>query len=84
MAAALLMVGSGEQTGEWLAGLLEEETSRPVPPAPAEGLVLWNVDCGIEWTPVPAGGRSSTYLVELQRHHALMENVCRVLMTENR
>jgi tRNA pseudouridine38-40 synthase len=84
MAAALLMVGSGERTDEWLAGLLGQETDQVISPAPAEGLVLWDVDCGISWTPVPAGGRSSTYLDELRRHHALMENVCRVLMPENR
>jgi tRNA pseudouridine38-40 synthase len=83
MAAALLMVGSGQRTIEWLAVLLEGETDRPVPPAPAEGLVLWDVDCGIDWTPVSAGRRSSTHLAEIRRHHALMEQVCRVLMPEN-
>ena len=84
MAAALLMVGSEERTDEWLIGLLGQETERPIPPAPAEGLVLWDVDCGIGWTPVPAGGRSISYLAELRRHHALMEQVCRVLVPENR
>ena len=65
------------QTGSGL--LLNEATSRPVQPAPAEGLVLWDTDCGLSWVPIEKSDRSGTYCAELRRHHALMEQVCRVL-----
>jgi tRNA pseudouridine38-40 synthase len=79
MAAALLRVGEGEAGEDSIALLLEQETEKPLQPAPAEGLVLWDTDCGISWTPLPMGERSGTFMDHLLRHHALMENVCRVL-----
>ena len=79
MAAALLYVGTGEQDMDGILLLLNEKTSRPIPPAPAEGLVLLDTDCGIAWVPIEEGDRSGTYCTELRRHHALMEQVCRVL-----
>jgi tRNA pseudouridine38-40 synthase len=79
MAAALLQIGEGEVGEESIAHLLEAETESPLQPAPAEGLILWDTDCGIAWTPVPAGDRSTSYLDHLVRHHALMENVCQTL-----
>ena len=82
MAAALFSVGIGEQDADGILLLLNEKTSRPIPPAPAEGLVLWDTDCGIAWVPIEKSERSGTYCAELRRHHALMEQVCRVLRPE--
>jgi len=79
MASALSSVGAGELDGDGIALLLAERSSRPVPPAPAEGLVLWDTDCNLIWDPVEKSDRSATYCAELRRHHALMEQVCRVL-----
>jgi len=84
MAAAIQQVGSGEQDENWIADLLEQETKRPIQPAPAEGLVLWDTDCGIAWTPMPVDDRSSTYLVQLRGHYALMERICRVIDEKDR
>jgi tRNA pseudouridine38-40 synthase len=79
MASALLMVGNGEAGGDFIARLLEGPVDRPIPPAPAEGLVLWDIDCGLAWTPIPSRERSRQFVQHLRNHHALMENVCRIL-----
>ncbi|MFA5331994.1 MAG: tRNA pseudouridine(38-40) synthase TruA [Methanoregula sp.] len=83
MAAALFSVGLGELDMEGIRLLFNEKTGRPIQPAPAEGLVLWDTDCGVAWEPIPKTWRSRTYCTELLRHHALMEHVCRVIRPEN-
>jgi tRNA pseudouridine38-40 synthase len=84
MAAVLFSVGIGEQDADGIRLLLNEAVSRPIQPAPAEGLVLWDTDCGLSWVPIEKSDRSGTYCTELRRHHALMEQVCRVLRPEPR
>ncbi|WAC05257.1 MAG: tRNA pseudouridine(38-40) synthase TruA [Methanoregula sp.] len=79
MAAALWQVGAGEIDGGSITALLEQESAKAVPPAPAEGLILWETDCGITFIPMTVDGRSAAYLEYLRRHHALMEQVCRTL-----
>jgi tRNA pseudouridine38-40 synthase len=79
MATALLQVGEGEADESFIVSLLEGEVKRPPQPAPAEGLVLHDTDCGIEWIPIPMDKRSSTHMDHIVRHHALMAKVCRDL-----
>ncbi len=79
MAAALLRVGSGEIPEESITGYLRGTIDRPLSPAPAEGLILWDTDCGMNWMPLPEGKRSAAFMNHLCRHHALMEKVCSVL-----
>ncbi|MDD1694202.1 MAG: tRNA pseudouridine(38-40) synthase TruA [Methanoregula sp.] len=79
MATALLRVGNGDAEEISIDELLTAEAKKPLQPAPAEGLILWDTDCGISWTPLPAGERSSIFLDQLSRHYALMGNVCRVM-----
>jgi tRNA pseudouridine38-40 synthase len=79
MAAALLRVGNGEAEPGSIAQYLREAPERALAPAPAEGLVLWDTDCGVGWTPLPERERSSTFMDHLCRHHALMGKVCFVL-----
>jgi tRNA pseudouridine38-40 synthase len=79
MASALLLVGNEEADEGSIARLLEADALRPLQPAPAEGLILWDTDCGIAWIPVAAEGQSGAFMDHLVRHHALMEKVCRVL-----
>jgi tRNA pseudouridine38-40 synthase len=81
MAAALLLVGEGEADEGSIARLLEADALRPLQPAPAEGLILWDTDCGITWTPITSEGQSGAFMDHLVRHYALMEKVCRVLKT---
>jgi tRNA pseudouridine38-40 synthase len=79
MATALWRVGAGEADEGSIVTLLEEPADHMVPPAPAEGLILWDTDCNIGFTPVPVDKRSASYLDHLRRHHALMERVCGML-----
>ena len=79
MATALLRVGTGEAEEESIQHHLQGESNKPLSPAPAEGLVLWDTDCGVSWSPLAEGGRSSLFIDHLSRHHALMEKVCQVL-----
>jgi tRNA pseudouridine38-40 synthase len=79
MASALILIGEEQAKEDSIARLLETETKRPLQPAPAEGLSLWDTDCGIEWLPVTTEGRSGEFIDHLVRHYALMENVCRVI-----
>jgi tRNA pseudouridine38-40 synthase len=79
MATALLKVGEGKSDETFIVSLLESEVKRPLQPAPAEGLVLHDTDCGIVWIPIPMDKRSDTHLDLIVRHHALMAKVCRVL-----
>jgi tRNA pseudouridine38-40 synthase len=81
MATALLKVGEGEAGETFITSLLEGEVKRSLQPAPAEGLVLWDTDCGIGWMPIPVDKRCSTHMDHVVRHHALMAKVCRVLRT---
>jgi tRNA pseudouridine38-40 synthase len=79
MASALLRVGNGMIREESILQYLKGEIDKPLSPAPAEGLVLWDTNCGVSWSPLPEGERSSTFMDHLCRHHALMEKVCRLL-----
>jgi len=79
MAAALALVGNGQAPEDSVTQLLEGPAERPLQPAPAEGLILWNTECGISWTPLPERDRSTKFMEHLCCHHALMEKVCRTL-----
>ena len=79
MATALLRVGYGEVSEESVQKYLQGKTDKPLSPAPAQGLVLWDTDCGLSWSRLKEGERSSTFMDLLCRHHALMEKVCSAL-----
>ena len=79
MATALLRVGDGEAAEDSVQRYLQGEIDKPLSPAPAEGLVLWDTECGVSWSPLPERERSSMFMDHLSRHHALMEKVCCVL-----
>jgi len=82
MATALLRVGNGEVGVESIDHLLTAEAAKPLQPAPAEGLILWDTDCGLNWTPIPACERTTSFVNQILRHHALMGNVCRAMRPE--
>ncbi len=79
MATALFQVGEGEKDETFITSLLEGEVQSPLQPAPAEGLILWETDCGIEWIPMPGAVRSLAYMDHVRRHHALMAKVCNLI-----
>ena len=82
MATALLRVGEGEEDEDFIDQLLTAEPEKALTPAPAEGLVLWDTDCGICWKPIVARERSARFIDDLLRHHFLMGNVCQVLQQD--
>ncbi len=79
MASALARVGTGEEPEDSISRLLKSAAERPIQPAPAEGLILLETDCGIRWNTLPPGDRSGIYVDHLIAHHALMGKLCRVL-----
>jgi tRNA pseudouridine38-40 synthase len=79
MATALLRVGTGEAGEDSIVQALQGKSDNPLSPAPAEGLVLWDMDCGVRWLRLSERERSKTFMDHLCRHHALMEKVCQVL-----
>jgi tRNA pseudouridine38-40 synthase len=81
MATALFLVGEHEAGESFITELLEGEVKKPLQPAPAEGLVLFDTDCGIVWIPMPAAERSGVHMDHVLRHHTLMAKVCQVVRT---
>ena len=79
MATALLRIGNGDEDEDSITRMLDGHANRPLQPAPAEGLILWNTDCGISWSPLSSRERSERFIDHLRSHHSLMENVCRIL-----
>lgn len=79
MASALLRVGYHIAPEESISQMLEAPPERPLQPAPAEGLILWDTDCGLSWKPLPSPERSHRFIEDLRNHHYLMEKVCRIL-----
>jgi tRNA pseudouridine38-40 synthase len=77
MAAALRRIGEGEEGEEAISKRLEGERLSPLSPAPPDGLILWDVDCGISFLPLPVEGKRQALLVRLREHHAALERVVR-------
>ncbi|MDD1715137.1 MAG: tRNA pseudouridine(38-40) synthase TruA [Methanoregulaceae archaeon] len=78
MAAALLLIGIGEWTLEDIQERLNEGRIRPLSPAPPRHLVLWDVDCGLAFSPLPAG-RSADLVRDHRDDHAVMARICELL-----
>ena len=79
MAAALIFVGEGEWDEGDIMRRLSGEDTRHVPPAVPEGLVLWDVECGTRFVPMPPDDRTVRFLRDSGRYHALMAMVTGIL-----
>ncbi len=79
MATALIRIGLGEASDSTVTELLQAPAGKPLQPASAEGLILWETGCGITWQPLGAGRRSTLFLDTHRRHYARMEKVCRMM-----
>ncbi|MDD2473946.1 MULTISPECIES: tRNA pseudouridine(38-40) synthase TruA [unclassified Methanoculleus] len=84
MATALERVGKGEANAGEIARLLEEPAGRGLPAAPPGGLVLWEVDCGVSFTPLPVDEKSRRYLADRYRRAMIMAEVSARLTPEER
>jgi tRNA pseudouridine38-40 synthase len=79
MAAGLLAVGRGEWTRDDLASCLDGKDRPRIPPAPPEGLVLWNVDCGLSFQPIPLRGGAHSFLYQEKQLHQVLGGVLATL-----
>ncbi len=84
MAASLLRIGQGMEGEERIVLRLEGERCSPLSPLPPDGLILWDVHCGIAFSPLPVEGKRQAFLVRLHEHHAALERVVRDLNESNR
>jgi tRNA pseudouridine38-40 synthase len=80
MAAALLLVGERNWDTETIRLRLEGEKTPVLGPAPAENLVLWDVDCGIQFEPVGSAGRSRQFVQDRREFHTVMARICGALL----
>lgn len=79
MAGALFSVGTGELAEGGIRALLDEPSGERHPPAPSSGLILWEVDCGIRFEPLPRSPRSTAFLSAVRNHHEVMARVTSIL-----
>jgi tRNA pseudouridine38-40 synthase len=81
MATALAAAGNGEMTPEDVGKLLSDSRGVHLGPAPAGGLVLWDVDCGVHFQPIEADRRSNGYCRSFCREwrvrKKVVESLCR-------
>lgn len=80
MAAALLLVGEGIWEAQSIVQRLEGEENTVLSPAPPDGLVLWDVDCGISFEPIGDAGPSMPFFRNRREHHAVMARICENLL----
>jgi len=79
MAGVLLSVGHGEMNADGIRDLFSGSPGDRLPPAPASGLVLWEVDCGIRFEPLARSPRSTAFLSTVRSHHEVMARVTSLL-----
>ncbi|MDD1678739.1 MAG: tRNA pseudouridine(38-40) synthase TruA [Methanomicrobiales archaeon] len=72
MATILRAIGAGKAKAGDITRLLASTGTERVAAAPAEGLVLWEVDCGVSFTPLSMGSRHEIYLTAEHRRHLLL------------
>jgi tRNA pseudouridine38-40 synthase len=75
MASLLTAIGAGRADRDDILRLLESREEGRVPAAPAEGLILWEVDCDVSFIPLPRGSRHQWYLTREYRRHRLFEEL---------
>jgi tRNA pseudouridine38-40 synthase len=75
MVTLLSHIGAKKADREDIIRLLESTEAERIDAAPPEGLILWEVDCGIRFTPLPMGPRHETYLTAEHRRHLLFGEI---------
>lgn len=76
MASVLILVGRGEWIPDEITLCLEHRNTRAISPASPGNLVLWNVDCGMQFIPVRDPGHSLRFIRGLKENHAVMAKIC--------
>lgn len=79
MATALGKVGKGSMEPEDITRLLEQERNGRLPAAPAEGLVLWEVECGLAFHPLGKPPSTVAFIENVHRRHAILKKIVEIL-----
>ncbi|HZD44277.1 MAG TPA: tRNA pseudouridine(38-40) synthase TruA [Methanomicrobiales archaeon] len=79
MTTVLQWVGAGLAKADLVTDLLEGRCDERPAAAPAEGLILWDVEYDVPFLPLPQDRRSRAFLDATRRHHAVMERICQDL-----
>ena len=79
MASALVLAGEGSWDADLIGDRLQGKPTPALSPAPSFGLILWEVDCGISFEPLPDAGRSGMFLRERREYHTVMARICEAL-----
>jgi tRNA pseudouridine38-40 synthase len=79
MAAALGEIGAGKADLSMIERRLNGVECGNLQPAPAPGLVLWDIDCGVSFSPMVREIRSVSFLDRVRNHHLVMVRVCNAL-----
>jgi len=84
IASALLSIGAGSWDTYTIGDRFEGRETPALSPAPPHGLILWEVDCGIPFEPLPDAGRSGLFMREREEYHTVMARICDVLLDQDR
>jgi tRNA pseudouridine38-40 synthase len=79
MATALEKIGNGAMEPGDLALLLEGHGKGRVAAAPAEGLVLWEVECGLAFHHLGKSGSTAAFIENVRRRHAILKKIVEIL-----
>jgi tRNA pseudouridine38-40 synthase len=79
MAAALAAVGRGEMDAGGIDALLSGASPRPVPPAPADRLVLWEVAVPFPFASVKPAERTAGFLLATAQGHRARAGIADLL-----
>lgn len=79
MAAALGEIGARKADASMIERRLDGVECGNLKPAPAPGLILWDIDCGVSFSPMVLEKRSVEFLDKVRNHHTVMERVCNAL-----
>jgi len=83
MASALMLVGEGSWDADTIGDRLKGGETPPLSPALPHGLILWEVDCGISFEPLPDTGRSRQFVQEQGEYHTVMARICEALLDKD-
>lgn len=75
IATALFSVSNGEITTDKLQKYLTGACTNKIKPAPPDGLILWDVECPLEWSEMTIPGLKSRKIGEKADYHLLMSKV---------
>jgi len=80
----LLMYQDGLITPEQIALMLQGTCQMRIPPADPQGLILWDVDCNLDWIPLPVSKKAEQWRISSIEHHRLMACMHQVMAPEKR